>query len=180
MATRSTQKKAEQARISSVAEMKKRAGGVMELPSGFTVRLKNPGGLKAFMTGGIIPNNLMHIIQESLNKGTAPKMDQFVKDGKIDEEMLQSMMIMMDGIALKTIVEPPIHPAPENEADRDDDLLYVDELPDDDKQFIFQWITGATKDLESFRSQHNIDVASVASVTSNVRKTQSTSGVKVR
>jgi len=49
---------------------------------------------------------------------------------------------------------PPVLPIPENEQNRDPELLYVDEVLDDDKVFVFQWVTGGTRDLEQFRQEH--------------------------
>src|SRR3954453_22167561 len=65
-------KAAEERKISQIGDYKKRMGGIIELPSGFFVKVKNPGGLRAFMDSGSIPNSLMPIIQESLNRGKKP------------------------------------------------------------------------------------------------------------
>lgn len=166
-------KEAEALRISQVGDFKKRLGGIIELPSGLIVKAKNPGGLRAFIGTGLIPNSLMGIIQSGLDKGSGKNVSaEIMKDGKIDPEMLQDMMGMMDGVACTVIVEPRIHPTltendllewNDNHLDdqkdsiedlRDDEKLYADELPDDDKMFLFQWVSGGTRDLETFRQQH--------------------------
>ena len=49
------------------------------------------------------------------------------------------------------------------EAAKDDDLLYVDEVEDEDKMFIFQWTTGGTADIATFRQQASTSLAAVAS-----------------
>lgn len=177
---------AEALRISQVGDFKKRIGGIIELPSGFMVKVKNPGGLRAFLNTGLIPNSLMGIIQKGLDKGSGKGIAaEIVKDGKIDSEMLTDMMQMMDGIACKVIVEPRIYPAlteadliawnqghPEDQKElveelRRDDRLYADELPDDDKMFLFQWISGGTRDLETFRRQHAAGVDALPAITSD-------------
>lgn len=164
---------AEALRISQIGDFKKRIGGIIELPSGLIVKAKNPGGLRAFINTGLIPNSLMGIIQKGLDKGSGKNVSaEIMKDGKIDSDMLRDMMQMMDGVACKVIVEPRIYPTlteddldawnlnnPENQLDsveslRDDEKLYADELPDDDKMFLFQWVSGGTRDLETFRQQH--------------------------
>lgn len=177
--SRSKTAKAEELRISQIGDFKKRLGGVMELPSGLVVRLRNPGGLRAFMSKGNIPNSLMVIIQKALDKGTSPEVDELMPEGKVDPKLMDDMMDMMDTIAIATIVEPKLH----NKLTEDDlvawnktnpndqlneveelrqaDRLYVDELPDDDKQFIFQWISGGTRDLEIFRQQSDASLDSV-------------------
>jgi hypothetical protein len=176
---------AEALRISQVGDFKKRLGGVMELPSGLVVKAKNPGGLRAFLNSGLIPNSLMKIIQEGLDKGSGKNVAiNITKDGKIDPEMLTDMMSMMDNIAVQVVVEPQIFPTiteadlekwngehPENEPMtsieqlRRDDRLYADELPDDDKMFLFQWVSGGTKDLETFRRQHAAGVDDLSAST---------------
>lgn len=177
-------KEAEALRISQVGDFKKRIGGMIELPSGFIVKAKNPGGLRAFINTGLIPNSLMEIIQKGLDKGSGKNITaEIIKDGKIDSQMLTDMMQMMDGIACKVIVEPRIYPTltetdlvewNENNLDdqkdsvedlRSDEKLYADELPDDDKMFLFQWISGGTRDLHTFRQQHaaGVDALSAGS-----------------
>lgn len=177
---------AEALRISQVGDFKKRIGGIIELPSGLTVKARNPGGLRAFLNTGLIPNSLMGIIQKGLDKGSGKGIAaEIVKDGKIDSEMLTDMMQMMDGIACKVIVEPRIYPTltendllewNDNHLDdqkesveelRQDDRLYADELPDDDKMFLFQWISGGTRDLETFRQQHAAGVDALPAITSD-------------
>lgn len=177
---------AEALRISQVGDFKKRIGGIIELPSGLTVKARNPGGLRAFLNTGLIPNSLMGIIQKGLDKGSGKGIAaEIVKDGRIDSEMLTDMMQMMDGIACKVIVEPRIYPTltendllewNDNHLDdqkesveelRRDDRLYADELPDDDKMFLFQWISGGTRDLETFRQQHAAGVDALPAITSD-------------
>lgn len=178
-------KAAEQRKISQVGDFKKRLGGIQELPSGLVVKLKNPGGLNAFISEGILPNALMEPIQTALAKGKKPTEQQVMgalaKDGKIDKDTLADMMSMIDAVALKTIVEPKIFPIGQAEIDewnstrepdaadwattiedvRQDDRLYIDELPADDKQFIFQWVTGGTRDLVKFRQQADASLDAV-------------------
>lgn len=175
-------KRAEQLRISQIGDFKKRMGGVMELPSGVVVKLRNPGGMQAFLGGGAIPNSLMPIVQKALKTGQNIDVSDVLQDGKFDEEVLSDMMAMMDNIALKTVVEPPVEAAP-TQADvtawndshpgeevlkpedlRSDDVLYIDEFPLEDKQYIMQWVSGGVTDLESFRKQLSASVAGVDSV----------------
>jgi hypothetical protein len=148
-------RKAEELKISQVGDFKKRMGGVMELPSGAVVKLKNPGGMRAFLKSGVIPNSLMGIIQKAMNTGKKPDMSELAPEGKLDDKMLEDMSDMMDAVAIQCIIEPPVLPKPADEADRSEDLLYIDEFPDDDKQFIFQWVSGGVKDLEAFRRQRD-------------------------
>ena len=196
-ATRSTVKRAEELRISQIGDVKKRLGGIVELPSGLVVHLVNPGGLKAFMTGNVIPNSLMAVIQKSLKSGTKPTAEELLSEqGDITPERMAEMMEIMDRVAMKTIREPKFHPNftdadvekwnnehPEENDQVDEpeelesaDKLYIHELPDDDKQFIFQWISGGTKDLEEFRKRQEQGMATVAASSSALSSSKSNSG----
>lgn len=46
---------------------------------------------------------------------------------------------------------PEIEEIPEDE--RDEDVLYTDEIDEDDKQFIFQFVVGGSSDLDRFRKE---------------------------
>lgn len=179
--TRSKTAKADELRVSQIGDFKKRLGGIIELPSGLVVRWRNPGGLRAFLSEGVIPNSLLPMIDRALkNKQGVDETEiaDLVKDtGKVAE-----MMSMYDNIAIKCLIEPRLHEVPtwedveknnqkfpeapvdEPEDLRDEDLLYVDELPDDDKMYLFQLISGGVKDLETFRQQQEINVGSLARV----------------
>ena len=196
--TAKDRKKAESLRISQIGDFKTRLGGIMELPSGLVVKARNPGGLRAFMSSGVIPNSLMSIIQKGMSSGKAPAAEEIMADGKVDAQLLEDMTTLLDYIAIKTIVEPKIHAAitsadliewnrvnPEHQYSdveelRRDDRLYVDELPDDDKQFLFQWISGGTRDLETFRQKLDVNVDAISAVTSNDVATKPAAGSDVR
>jgi len=152
------QKKATNRRVSAVGDFKQRLGGTIELPSGFVVKVRNPGGLRVFMESGTIPNSLMSIVQESLDKGKKLTEQDLMNDGELDPQMIKDMMELNDQVAMKVLVEPKVHPIPEKEEDRNEDLLYVDELPEEDKLFLFQWVTGGTRNLERFRNEHQAGV----------------------
>lgn len=181
MATRSTIKKAEEARISQVGDFKKRLGGIIELPSGLHVRWKNPGGLRAFLANGTIPNSLLPIVEKSLKKKqdvNEAEMLDLIKDA----DKVSEMMAMYDSVVMQCIKEPKLWPVPtEEDVEKNnlehpdapvddpedlryDDRLYVDELPDDDKMYIFQLVSGGVKDLETFRQKQQINVGALARV----------------
>ena len=152
-------------RVSSVSDFKKKVGGLTELPSGLFVKIRNTNGLRGFLQSGMIPNSLMPIIQEAISKGTEPDMSKIVgEDNQIDPKMIADMMQMMDQVTMSVVTEPKFQPAPEDEDDRDDDTVYIDELDDEDKMFIFQLITGGTRDLERFRQELTAGVEHLANI----------------
>jgi len=198
MATRKAAAKAEQARISQIGDFKSRVGGVIELPSGFIVRWRNPGGLRVFLASGKIPNALMPVVEKALKGGKGAQADMeetVVKQLNENPDMVNELMSMYDAVALKCIIEPKIYPVPDeamveawNAAHPDDpvddpedlryeDRLYVDEVPDDDKAYLFGLISGGVKDLETFRREREINVASLARVSGVVGHSVADSGV---
>lgn len=159
--------RAKELKISQVGDFKKRLGGVMELPSGLIMKLRNPGGLSVFLSNGTIPNSLMEIIQGHIDAGQGVEPKDIATPEGMDPKLLAEMIETLDSITMTCAVEPVIHPKPESEEDRADDKLYVDEIPDDDKMFIFQWVTGGTSDLETFRKQHTVAMDGMVAVASN-------------
>ena len=200
MATRSQMKAADQqARVSSISDIKKLSGGLLTLPSGVTVKWRNPGGIRALMGTGKIPNSLLPIVEQALKggKGVEDQVEQdMLKSLEENPELIAEMTLMYDEVMIKSITEPRIHRVPTEEdviannrehpdapvEDPEDlryeDRLYVDEFPDEDKMFVFQLVSGGTKDLETFRQQYEVNVASLASKSGNVVATVGDDGTE--
>lgn len=142
-----------EAKASSASDFKKNRGGVITLPSGLAVKANRAGGLRAFVEVGTIPNSLMGIIDDAVKGGKKPDMSTVITEEGIDAQMLEDMIALTDAVTCKVVVEPKVYPVPENESDRDDERLYVDEIEDEDKMFIFQWVTGGTTSVERFRQE---------------------------
>ena len=184
--TQSAAAQAQELKISQIGDFKKRLGGIIELPSGLVVRYKNPGGIQAFLGGESgVPNALLTTVQKTLKKGKggAP-VDSPENQSALakDPDTMKQMLELMDRATAKAIVEPQVHLTPtlaeleaynesvDAEEDllhslddlKDPELLYIDEIPDNDKQFIFGLITGGVKDLQDFRSRTEGDVGSLA------------------
>lgn len=132
-------------------------GTPLVVPSGNTCLVQAPG-LQVFIKSGMIPNSLMPIIQDAMNKGRAPGNTDF--DLEKNPEMLEEIMDLMDAITVYCVVEPAVHETPVDAAgkpipfaQRDPETLYVDEVDFQDKTFIFQFAVGGTSDLEKFRAE---------------------------
>lgn len=180
-ATRKAEKEAEQLRISQIGDWKKRIGGVMEMPSGLTAAVRNPGGLNVFLGDGNIPNSLLTIIRTALDQGRVPDASEFLgEQGQFDPELLKGMDVMLNNVVVKVMVKPRVLPVPDNEDDRLDTELYADEIPQDDKMFLLQWVSGGTRDLEEFRKKQQQGMDAVAQSTSSVRAAQLAAGIDPR
>lgn len=135
----------------------------LELPSG-NVCLAKRKTLDVFLSEGIIPNSLMGIVQQQLN--AAENKDDALQ-GELqklasDPEKLKDVMALSDAVVIAVVLEPKVNPKPASEEERDEDLLYVDEVDMDDKMFIFQWAVGGTASVERFREERSALVADLS------------------
>ena len=186
MATaRKTAERAEQLRVSQIGDFKSRMGGVMELPSGLVMKLKNPGGLQAFIANGTIPNSLLGMVQDGLRGKTGVDAAKAAADLANDLDSLGDMLKMLDLVIVQAAKEPRVYPVPTpDDLERynimhpndqlesvddlrelhDDDRLYTDEIQELDKQFVFQWVSGGVRDLATFRAQLESHVDDISAV----------------
>lgn len=153
----------------------KKAATVLTLPSGNSIRVKNPG-ITELAHLGIIPNNLMAVIMDSVQKGAEPDADQLMENVEVTD-----MLDMMSNAICVIAVEPEIHPVPvwteEDQAQelckleqvgkpaeqkKDLETLYIDEVDEEDKMFLWQWATGGTDDVEQFRQESGNMLASLS------------------
>jgi hypothetical protein len=168
-------------KITSAAEWKRKsADNRITLPSGNTVRAKRPG-IKKLLASGVFPDVFMPIIQDAIRRGTgAPPPDIEKVVGKNPDVVFQ-LMDTMDRITAQCVIEPAVEyhrreiqvidtsPAHDHavewedipDDDRDPDAVYTDEIDEEDKQFIFNWVVGGTADLERFRRETNEYMGSV-------------------
>jgi hypothetical protein len=134
--------------VSPVSAWKKNTNAPLTLPSGKVMLIRNVG-FKAFIKAGIIPNSLMSTVESSLATGKTPDLS----DLENKDENLSDMFDLVDEVTIFCAIDPKVHRAPKDEADRSNDLLYVDEVEDEDKMFIFGTTTGGTRDVEQFRRE---------------------------
>lgn len=132
-----------------VSEWKK-SNAPLELPSGKFMKIRDVG-FQAFVKSGVIPNSLMSVVQSSIDRGVEPELD--VKEMTENPEQLNDLLDMVDNVVCFVAISPEVYKVPKNQNDRDDELLYVDEVDDEDKMFIFGVCTGGTRDLEQFRRE---------------------------
>jgi hypothetical protein len=134
-----------------------------QLPSGNYIRIRKIG-MQGFMKLGMIPNALMPFIEKGVNKGkgAAPAPNEL--DGEMmasmltDQNALREMAEFFDKMVVAVCAEPTVALIPMKngeELERDPDQLYVDEIDEEDKSFIFQLCTGGTTDVEQFRAERD-------------------------
>jgi hypothetical protein len=139
------------------------AGLPLGLPSGNTC-LVQPIGAEAFISNGLIPNNLLPIVADSIDRAIKGKeeseeeVNKRMMDLAKEPGYLEAVFKMADDVTLFCVLSPKVEPVPvideSGEApDRDPEKLYVDQVDIDDKLFIMQFALGGTRDLERFRSE---------------------------
>jgi hypothetical protein len=149
-------------KVTSAAAWKKSAQvPPLTLPSGNVMRVRKIG-LQALMKTGKMPNSLMAYAERAVKKG---KREEVTEQDMLailqDEEQIKEIATFMDEVTMLCAEEPQVHPVPEAGVERQDDLLYVDEIDEEDKSFLFQAVMGGTTDVETFRAEHAGYVAAV-------------------
>lgn len=149
----------------------------LELPSG-NVCLARAPGIQTFIQEGLFPNSLLKVVQETLLSGeteldTEKIMSSVVGDRNDMESMLKTMTEMADKVTVFCVVEPRVMPAQVADdstpgglrtlsmAERDPEMLYVDDVDLQDKLYIFNWAVGGPAQLEKFRTGPEADVDAV-------------------
>jgi len=158
--------------VSPVSEWKKPIEP-MELPSGKFMKIRRVS-FETFMKAGIIPNSLMAIVQDGIDRGgSVDDVDEDLKKFMDDPSQIADLFQLMDEVTIFCAVEPRVFRLPMkadtedngkqivDEEKRRDDRLYVDELDQDDKVFIFNLSQGGTDDVAQFRAEQADSVASV-------------------
>lgn len=137
------------------------SGGVggmedLEVPSGQLCLVRRPG-MEGLIKAGVLRNidSLSALVGEKhikkAKKGAAgdPKVnvDSILKDPKALENILRTV----DKVITHCVVKPEIHMAPNDVTLRKPGVVYSDMVDINDKMFIFNFVMGGTRELESFR-----------------------------
>lgn len=167
-------KKAKPKSVSSAADFKKNRNSALELPSGNSVKARRVP-ITELLSGDDMPDSLTEIVQTMLNqqdgKNVAEEADKAKANILNDASKIADMMDLFDRVAARIVVEPETvyyreqdedgvwHEIPDE--DRDEELLYTDEISFEDKNFLFQWSVGGETSVAAFRTQAGAAVGSV-------------------
>lgn len=145
----------------------------LDLPSGNTCLVIRPG-VQGLIKHGILDSldSLTGLVQAELIDAKDPmKVRKAVSAFAARPDDILAAMDMMDKVIEYVVREPsvlrPIQRDPASgkpilvdgkevslpDSERDSEQLYTDEVDTDDKLFIFQFVVGGTRDIESFRAQ---------------------------
>ena len=132
-------------------------GELVELPSGNVVRSIRPG-LEGFVELGMVPNSLTAIAEDAIHKNKAPDPRVIAQD----QVKLEETAKFMDEVFVYCVKDPVCAFRPEDPAEHDEDVLYIDDVDMEDKVFLFQFVSGGTRSVQRFREQRLADMAALA------------------
>lgn len=162
----------------------KKAKEPIELPSGNYAYIKRPG-MEKFLSAGFMPDSLQTFIRKEIAQASGkPDRKVSLADFTLEEGELDVYMDAMDRVCAFVFVEPEVrwhkelvyeedgktptldkygHEVTREivEEDRDEDVLYTDDLDQEDKMFVFQYATGGSADLTRFRTATDALVAAL-------------------
>jgi hypothetical protein len=138
---------------SAISDWKKTPDPI-ELPSGKWMTVRHTS-LSVFIQTGQIPNSLMSVVQGQVNSKKKKSDEDLMEEITEDPKAIQDLFAVVDKYVCMVAIEPEVNPMPQDEADRDPNLLYVDEMDASDKMYLFQRAVGGTTDLETFRHELN-------------------------
>lgn len=165
---------------------------IVELPSGIDVKIKRPGMEAFLSAGLLPDTMAAEIKRQmELAKGKPPSQVDKVMDKEQIAALLESSEIVeimeaMNRVMAHCIVEPKVawhmrevvdedgqiiweddkHTRPLTEYipedERDEDVVYTDEIDQEDKNFVFQFAVGGSSDLTRFRQESEAVVEALA------------------
>lgn len=155
---------------------------LIETPTGKWIRMKRPGMTK-FLEDGFLPDTLASLVRKEIasaskKPGSVAPTDKELL-GKLTENLdaggVMDMMASMDRVIVSVMVEPKFvwHRRAQRDFDgapvldgegrevledipdeeRSNDVVYTDEMDQEDKNFVFQAAVGGSTDLTRFRAQ---------------------------
>lgn len=148
-------------------------GSDVELPSG-NVALVRQLSPTAFLESGMLPDPLSAVVHKAIHdgKGLNPKQLQRVM---ADPKQVTAALELFDRVLAYVVIEPDISMPPTctecgeyankpqhsgqadghryREGEREEGVLYADQVVMDDKVYIFNWCLGNTIALKEFREQ---------------------------
>jgi hypothetical protein len=136
-------------------------GGMEDLtvPSGQLCLVRRPG-MEGLMKSGVLHNvdSLSQIVNEKhlkrvQGKAGEPETSEIDMHSLMsDTEGLAEVTHVIDKVVCHCVVKPEVHMTPNDITRRQSGVVYADMIDLVDKMFIFNFVVGGTRDLESFRS----------------------------
>lgn len=149
----------------------------LTLPSGQTCSARRIGIESLLATGllGEADSLTAYVDQKHIKRvnGKEPEVD--VSSAMKDPKTLQQIVLLVDRITPFIVADPTVRSHVEDidgggtrnipEAERDTEAVYTDQIPLEDKMFLFNFAVGGTRSADRFLGQSADAVAGVADVT---------------
>jgi len=182
----------------SAKSWQKVKGEDLELPSGNVAKVHRPGPT-ALLKKGVLPDAMAKMVNDMIKTGKGMKKDDISAAIGNDPEALFAMVDSMDRILCTVVLEPKVlyhrrevkdengqvrvnskgepdwEDIPEDERDTET-AIYTDEVDFDDKQFLFNFAVGGTRDLARFRREANLSMGNVSDGEDDEQSAVGTSG----
>lgn len=132
-------------------------GGMEDVtvPSGQLCLVRRPG-MEGLMKAGVLHNvdSLSQIVNEKhLKRVNGKPVDEIDMSSLMqDSEGMDEVMNVIDKVICHCVVQPVLHRAPNDVTNRKVGVIYTDMVDLVDKMFLFNYVVGGTRDLESFRN----------------------------
>jgi hypothetical protein len=144
------------------------AGGIgsteeLRTPSGQLCLVMRPG-MEGLMKAGVLHNvdTLSQVVNAKHLKRVAGKADEINVSSLMDDpDALDEVTHVVDKIVCHCVVQPQVFMTPNDVTRREAGVVYADMVDLVDKMFIFQYVVGGTRDLETFRGGLSVPVGSV-------------------
>jgi hypothetical protein len=134
---------------------------LVALPSGLSVKATRPNLLLLLRTGRIpdaLAGRVEQLIQTAQSGGEDAVRVALTADHQTNPAATHAMWAnLLDTVWLAAVVEPAFGPA----LSTDPDLIPVDQVAEDDKNFLFMWCQGVTEDVATFLGRQQRPAAPV-------------------
>jgi hypothetical protein len=123
------------------------------LPSGNVIQMRKPSKYSVLFGVGSLPTNLTGKTMSTLQEAGTPTIQEAVENSS-DEEKLE---LFSSAIKIRDkVLELSVNPRLTLKDTRKPGELWVQEVDDDDLEFLFRWVTAGgivSPELESFRTK---------------------------
>lgn len=126
------------------------------LPSGQLALVRRPG-VEGLMKAGVLRNldSLTDLVSKN-HVARANGRERIDVEGLLgDEERMAEITHVMDRVITHCVLKPQIEMAPNDVTNRQPGVVYTDMIDLTDKAFVFNFVVGGTRDLETFRNGLN-------------------------
>jgi len=138
--------------VTEISKWKKDTGPLpLEVPSGNTCLVRQKP-LTACLKAGLVPNPMLALVKRSIQTG------QGFETEDLSDDQILALITLIDNVVMACTVEPKVYPEPEQDGDRDDERLYVDEVSFPDKYAIYAYAISGVKEVAPFRGEQTGDV----------------------